>query len=87
MNVIRWLCGFFSNKSDQSMTRALALLLGVGALMLIVAVYRVATRQSLEGAALTITAICGGLATVVTGIFGALAKRTKLTDHPPGVSP
>ena len=82
LRLLRWLAGFTNNRGDQSMVRAVAILLTFGALGLIYTVYRVATRASLHDAAGVIVAVCGGLATVVTGVFGALAKRTKLTDLP-----
>lgn len=78
--VIRFCTGFFENSAKQSMTRWVVWLLAFGALGLVAAVYKVATRSSLNDAALTITAIGGCLATIVTGIFGALKARTKSTD-------
>jgi ABC-type dipeptide/oligopeptide/nickel transport system permease subunit len=84
---IAFVAGFFRNKKDESMTRLVTLVLAFGALVLCWAIYRVATRASLNDAAAVIVAIAGALTPVIAGGVVALSKRTKATDTPANGDP
>jgi drug/metabolite transporter (DMT)-like permease len=78
---VRWSCGFFEMKADQSMTRAVTLICALSGLICALAAYRVATRPHLDSSSAQVIAALTGLASafVAAGCV-ALAKRTKITD-------